>query len=252
MKRGVLLAAVAILIMGAVPAQALNLGIAGSWWSPGLSGQYGLDANGIPGTMLDMEDDLGMGDESLPSVEGFLSHGPHRLSLGYTLGEWEGRRVLARPLVFNGVRFFPGITADSELSLSMTDLTYTYRFLGFDYILAGLALEAGVRLKYVDGEESLASAGVTARKDFQAAIPELAVSARLGILKDLLWARVQAQGIAYGGNSLFEGTAELSLSPLPVLGLNVGYRFLSLDAEYDGFHLDMGLSGFYALAAVSF
>ena len=74
----------------------------------------------------------------------------------------------------------------------------------------------------------------------------------VGILKDILQARVLVTGIGYRDNKAFDGQAEISLTPFPFLDIHGGYRFLKIDVEEDDVKFDFDNSGLYVGLTVSF
>ena len=74
----------------------------------------------------------------------------------------------------------------------------------------------------------------------------------MGILKDILEARVLITGIEYSDHTAFDGQAEISLTPFPFLDIHAGYRFLSIDVDEDDVKLDLEISGLYVALTVSF
>ena len=84
MKRISLLLTCFIVIFGiGLPVSAVELGVRGYYWFPELSGVIRVDDAGIVGTELDLEDDLGVDNESYPVIEVFAGIGKHHLSLAF-------------------------------------------------------------------------------------------------------------------------------------------------------------------------
>jgi hypothetical protein len=63
---------------------------------------------------------------------------------------------------------------------------------------------------------------------------------------------VLVTGIGYSDNKVFDGQAEISLTPFPFLDIHGGYRFLKIDVEEDDVKLDFENPGFYVALTVSF
>jgi hypothetical protein len=74
----------------------------------------------------------------------------------------------------------------------------------------------------------------------------------VGILKDLLEARVLVTGMEYSDNKIFDGQAEISLTPFPFLDIHAGYRFLNIDVDEDDVKLDFENPGLYMALTLSF
>jgi hypothetical protein len=129
---------------------------------------------------------------------------------------------------------------------------YRYDLIDLENLLAGGSLGLVARLMVFDGSVSIASATVTAKEDFTAPIPMIGVNFHVGILKDILEARVLVTGIGYSGNTAFDGQAEISLTPFPFLDIHGGYRFFIIDVDEDDAALDYDNSGPYVALTVSF
>jgi len=108
------------------------------------------------------------------------------------------------------------------------------------------------RLMVFDGSASIASATVTTKEEFTAPIPMVGANFHVGILKDILEARVLVTGIGYSDNTAFDGQAEISLTPFPFLDIHGGYRFLKIDVEEDDVKFNFENPGLYVGLTVSF
>jgi hypothetical protein len=131
---------------------------------------------------------------------------------------------------------------------------YQYDLLDLENILAGFSLGAVGRIKLFDGEVEIKSftPPESESESFTAPIPMLGLNLHLGILADLLEARVLATGMGYGGGTIFDGQAEISLTPFPFLDIHGGYRIFSIDVDADDVEFDYDTSGPYAAVTLSF
>lgn len=74
----------------------------------------------------------------------------------------------------------------------------------------------------------------------------------------LLWAMpigafdIGVTGITYSGNYLYEGLADLSLTPFPFLDLHGGYKVIRLHLDRNDFYLNSEFTGPYVALTVSF
>ena len=106
MKRMFLLIIFFLAVFGIVfPVSAFELGVRGYYWFPELSGDLRVDDAGIVGTELNLEDDLGVDDESYPIIEVLAGIGRHHLSLSFYNADYEGDVVLSQDIIFNGELF---------------------------------------------------------------------------------------------------------------------------------------------------
>ena len=236
----------------ALPVSAFELGVRGYYWFPELSGVIRVDDAGIVGTELDLEDDLGLDNESYPVVESFAGIGKHHLSLAYYNLDYDGDTVLTKDIYFNGELFHANERVVSNLKYDNYDVMYRYDLIDLENFLAGGSLGLVARVMVFDGSTSIASATVTTKEDFTAPIPMVGANFHVGILKDILEARVLVTGIGYSDNTAFDGQAEISLTPFPFMDIHGGYRFLKIDVEEDDVKFDFDNSGLYVALTVSF
>jgi hypothetical protein len=237
----------------AAPAAAVDFGLRGSYWAPGLNGDLKVDADDLPGTKVDLKSDLGMDEESYPMLEAFVGLGKHHLSLTYYTAEYTGKRELEEEIIFNGETYTAGLEVNSEFSYSVFDVEYCYNLIDLENFLAGGSIGAVVKLKYMDGLVSLDSDIVEKEeKKFIAPIPMLGAHVHLGLLADYLEFRAQLAGIGYGGALLYEGYADVSLTPFPFVDIHAGYRAFVLDVDSDDIELNFDTTGPYIGVSVGF
>ena len=235
-----------------LPVSAFEMGVRGYYWFPELSGDIRVDDAGIIGTKLDFEDDLGIDDESFPVIEVFAGIGKHHFSLAFFNADYDGDTVLTRDIYFNGELFQANERVVSSLEYDHYDVMYRYDLFDLENLLAGGSLGLVARVMVFDGSASVASATVTAKEDFTVPIPMVGANFHVGILKDILEARVLVTGTGYSGNTVFDGQAEISLTPFPFLDIGGGYRFFIIDVDEDDAAVDYDNSGPYVALTVSF
>lgn len=241
-------------------AAAFELGVKGAYWIPDFSGEFRLDRRGITGTPVDIEDDLGIDDESFFFAEAWLRAGRHRLSLSAMRVDYSGQKTLSQDIVFGGRTFSAEGRAESSLEYTSFDLAYQYDLVRLEGVLAGFSLGPILQLTYLDGEVKMSGGGsingvtglVEASQSFQIPLPLIGAGARLGLLAGWLEARARAVGIAYRSYALWEFQAEAALTPFPLLEIVGGYRRFVIDVEWDDILLHYTQSGPYLGAALVF
>ena len=119
-------------------------------------------------------------------------------------------------------------------------------------ILAGFSLGAVFQIKYLDGDVSLKTTGIDEKEDFTLPIPMLGVNLHLGILADILEARLRATAIGYSGNTICEVMSDISWSPFPFIDIHGGYKTFLIDIDEDDVAFDYDMSGPYLMLTVSF
>lgn len=246
--------AAVLLLSWAIPASAFEIGARALYWFPSFKADMRSDASGVPGTLLNLKDDLGVGNESFPSFEAFGGVGNHRLSLGYTPIKYTGSATLNSAVNFNGQNFPAGSRVDSELKLRMLDLEYQYTFLNLENVLAGFSLGAIGQIKYLDGEGKMDAPAANRRASFDARlpIPMVGLGAHVGLLAGILEARAKIAGIGYSRNYLYEALADLSLTPFPFLDIHGGYKLIRVKLDRNDDFLDAQFAGPYVGLTVSF
>lgn len=253
MKRIFLLFIFCLTLFGIVlPVYAFELGVRGYYWFPKLSGDIRADNAGIVGTELDLENDLHIDSKSYPVIEVFSGIGKHHLSLAFYNLDYDGDAVLTKDVYFNGELFHANERVVSNLKYDNYDVTYRYDLIDLENFLAGGSLGLVARMMVFDGSASMASATVTTRENFTVPIPMVGANFHVGILKDILEARLLVTGIEYRDNTAFDGQAEISLTPFPFIDIHGGYRFLKINADQDDVKLDFDNSGVYVALTVSF
>ncbi len=242
----------AAVILFSTQSHAFELGARGIYWFPSLDGKVQVEESGIVGTRVDFDDDLGIDDEDYPAFEVFLGIGDHHLSLSYMDIDYSGSQILSRTIVFNGQTYPITASVDSSIEYEMFDLCYQYDFLDLENILAGFSLGVVIQIKYVDGDVSLETAGIDEREDFTAPIPMVGLNLHVGILADILEARIKGTGITYSGDDLYEISGEISWTPLPFVDIHGGYKTFAIDIDEDDVIFDYDMSGPYLTLTVSF
>ncbi len=255
-KIGLKILTLTIVLSLAAPALAIEFGVRGYYWFPGLEGDVKVDNDDIGGTKLDLKSDFAMDEESYPIVEAFAGLGKHHLSLSYYKVDYEGDKDLEKEIVFNGVTYSADQRIVTEFSYSMLDFEYRYDLLNLENFLAGGSISALAKVKYMDGLVSLEAPEndllEKEEEDFRAPIPMIGAHVHIGLLADLLEFRAQLAGIGYSGALLYEGLADVSLTPFPFLDIHAGYRAFVLDVDADDVELNFNTTGPYIAVSVGF
>jgi outer membrane protein len=231
---------------------AFEIGARGYYWFPSLDGKVRVDEAGIIGDTIDFENDLAIEDEDYPSGEVFVGVGRHHLDLGYTKVDYSGSNVLTRTILFNGEPYSAGKPVSSSIEYQMIDFHYQYDFIDLENALAGFSLGGVFQVKYLEGDVALKTTGLDEKKDFNLPIPMVGLNLHIGIIADILEARVKGTGMTYSGNSMYELAADLSFTPLPFIDIHGGYKTFAIDVEEEDVLLDYDMSGPYVAITISF
>jgi outer membrane protein len=231
---------------------AFEIGARGYYWFPSLDGTVQADEASIIGTTIDFENDLAIEDEDFPSVEAFVGVGKHHLDLGYTKIDYSGSNVLTRTIIFNGETYPISSLVSSSIEYKMIDFHYQYDLIDLENALAGFSLGGVIQVKYLDGEVSLKTTGLDEKEDFTLPIPMVGLNLHIGIIADILEARVRGTIMTYSGDLMYELMADLSFTPLPFIDIHGGYRTFVIDVEEEDVILDYNMSGPYVAITISF
>jgi outer membrane protein len=254
--RRVLAAAMAALTLaaGSTSALAVEFGFRGAYWFPKLSGTVESTTAGFPNTPIDLKNTLGIEDKNFPFGEAFLRTGRVTLRVGYSQIKYDASTQLTQTIVFDGQTYEASDNVASMLDMKMFAGEVQYDILRPDAGVAAFNLGLLLRVMYVDGKVQLTSATVgTTVQDFNAPIPMPGVAVGVGFLKDLIRVDARGAGIAYSGNHFVDADAYASVTPLPFVRLQGGYRYMELKAGGDvDLKGTITLKGPYLGAQVSF
>jgi outer membrane protein len=242
---------VAVLLMPTL-SSAFEIGARGYYWFPSLDGNVKVDAAGIVGTSVDFEKDLGIDDESYPTIEAFIGAGKHHLSLAYTDIDYSGTKTLTEKIVFNGKTYSASALVSSSIEYRQIDLGYQYDLLNLENILAGFSLGGVFQVTYLDGKVNLKTTGIDEKEEFTLPIPMIGLNLHIGLLADILEARIRGTAIGYSGNMIYEIAGDVSYTPFPLIDIHGGYKTFVIDIDEDDLVFDYGISGPYIALTLSF
>jgi len=231
---------------------AFEIGARGYYWFPSLDGTVKVDEANIIGTTIDFDNDLGIEDEDYPSGEVFVGFGRHHLSLTYTDIDYSGSHTLTRTIWFKGKPYTIGSLVTSSIEYQMIDFHYQYDFLDLENVLAGFSLGGVLQVKYLDGEVSLKTTGLDEKEDFTIPIPMVGLNLHIGLISDILEARLRGTAMSYSGNTMYEIMADISWTPFPFIDIHGGYKTFVIDIDEDDVIFDYDMSGPYVALTVSF
>jgi outer membrane protein len=232
---------------------ALGFGAHAEYWIPTFKGDLRVDKDGVPGTEIDIKNDLGVSNENFPGVEAFFSMGNHEIRLSYSFISLSGAQNIGKTIVFNGDTYNYNAYVESDLKTSMFDFEYQYKFLNLENILAGFSLGIIGKVKYLDGEARMNSSVYDNKKDIHIPIPMIGLGVNVGLLANILAARAKFVGMGYSGSFFYDAMAELSLTPFPFLNIHGGYRAMSLKIDdVSDIYAKMDFYGPYGGLAISF
>jgi outer membrane protein len=253
MKRNLPLLCLALLLclpMGAAADEILSLKLGYLNLTP--SGQFA-SREGVVNTTIDLENDFGIEDEADLMAEAALQLGAFRLSAGYLPLKFSGSSTLGRSITFNNRTFNVNEQATGEIDVKLYDLGLTWHLVNVDDLPVRVQLGPELAVKIVDGEASVTSqlTGLSESVSGTAPVPTIGLRARVG-LGDMLGLIGRVGYVQYQDNSFLDADAQVEFSPIPLVGVFLGYRYLDLEVDEGDLFVDATFDGPYAGALVRF
>lgn len=242
LKKIVLPVIVLITVFAASKVQAFEVGAEADYWFTSLSGDI---TSGASGTKLNFKDNLNTEGYNSAGIKLHIEFGDHLLSLGYTPLSYSGTSIDGT-VIYQGQIFDVALPAESGLRLNMTDLQYTYWLVNSSLgAFAKLGVSAAIKsLDFAGFVDGTTTTGASARQEASKSvtIPMVGVRAEMG-LGDLVKVTFSGLGVGYGGNSFIDAMAAVEVSPIPFVGVALGYRTVFVKLNADDAELNATASG---------
>ena len=233
--------------------------IAGSTWADEIvsfkagyisrnpDGIFAVNSGGIPGTKVDFDDDLNYDGSEELFAEIALNLGNFRLAAGYLPIDFSGKGNLNQTLIFNGKSFLVDSKVSSSVDMDIYDLGLTWNILNIDDHPVRVQLGPELSVKVVDANVSMVdhTTGLSESDSLTAPVPTLGARARVG-LSDWVALVGRVGYMEYDGNSFLDVDGQIEFSPIPLIGVFAGYRYLDLEIDESGLFIDATLDGPYA------
>lgn len=187
------------------------------------------DATAGP-TEVDLEQDLGLGDEQNNVYYFAVEHplpGLPNLRLNYADVAVDGDNVLSRTIEFNGQVFDVADAVATDVAFEQADAVFYYEVL--DNVLS---LDLGMAARGLDGAVEVVSgtSGAT-RAEFRGVLPLLYGRFRADLPLTGFWVGGDAVGFAYEGNRLVDVNVQLGWQSTVGFGAEAGWRRYRLEIE---------------------
>ncbi len=216
------------------------------------SGELAAETNGI-GTNVNLESDLDLADSEEMVAELGVSLGDFKISAGYMPLSFQGNSLLTRPIFFDGELYNIGTPIRSSVDLDIIDIGFTWYFLNMDDTPTRLQVGVEVAAKITDAEASLVD-DLTKRTETASAtvpIPTVGLRGRVA-LADFVGVNGRFGYLGYGDNHFLDADVQIEFSPLPLVGIYAGYRYLDIAIDESDIYVDSDFSGFYGGALIRF
>lgn len=222
------------------------------YWIPDFSADVRVDDNGIKGTTVDIDKDLGVDtDENVFPVEVGLNLGERlRLWFGYTSISLEGSAKVNKTIVFAGETFTVNAEIESKVEMSGIEGGIEYAIFSTEKFQAGPCITA----VYFDGTAEIRDrfSLISAEGELSAVVPSIGGFIRINIIKDKCDIEGRLTGFVLDDNTFIDGVVEAKYLVLKNLGIVAGYRDRRVEVEEDDVYVDASLSGFFLGAILSF
>jgi hypothetical protein len=230
---------------------------AAGWWDPNPEVVVSSESLGIPGSDIDLVDDLGIERKRIPELRVVLRPSTkHKFRFHYLPIKYSAEAVLQREFIFNGQRYRIGLPVNTEADLTTYRFGYEYDFLYRSRGYLGVLLD----VKYTNIDVQLDSPIGSEFTSQVAPIPTIGVVGRgyivpnVSITGEVSFFKVPenlAEQLDAGGRYIdydFYGTFNFNRN----VGAQLGLR--SIDAFYES-DLDSGalkFAGWYFGAVVRY
>ncbi|MBV1921944.1 MAG: TIGR04219 family outer membrane beta-barrel protein, partial [Pseudomonadales bacterium] len=199
---------------------------------------------------IDLEDDLNYDNSSGTYVYIAIEHPvpflPNVLLTSTELDQSESS-VITRTISFDNQTFTAGTAVDSTVDLSHVDATLYYELLD-----NWVNLDLGLTIRKFDGEIKLVSGTDNAQEDIDFTIPLLYGKARFDLPLTGVYVSASGNWIGVGSNNFLDSMVTIGYESTIGLGLEAGYRNITLSIDEDDFEADLGFSGIFAAATFHF
>lgn len=197
------------------------------------------------GEKIDVEDDLNLDDSEEFTGEFALNWGNSRLSLNYLPIDFSGNGTLSKTFEINEQIFAVNTTVQSDLTIDLYDFGYTYYFLNIDDASVRLQLGPEISLKVADADFSIEDTGLTGESESEsviAAIPTVGARARVAF-SDFVGVIGRIGYMEINDNHFLDAEAQVEFSPVPFIGIYVGYRYFDLKIDEEELYVETDISG---------
>ncbi|MEE4242132.1 MAG: hypothetical protein V2I36_11755 [Desulfopila sp.] len=216
------------------------------------SGELAAEVDGI-GTTIDLESDLGLDDSEDFMAEFAVSFGDIKLGATYLPLSFQGNSILERSIIFDGQVYSKGSNLQSSVDLDILDVGMTWFFLNFDDTPARVQLGLDLSVKITDAEASLFDITTGRRESASATVPIPTVGVRGRVaFSDFIGINGRIGYLGYSDNHFLDADIQLEVSPLPLVGVFAGYRFLDIAIDESDVYVDSDFSGFYGGGFIRF
>ncbi len=217
-------------------------------------GSVGVESNGLGATSINVEDDLDLEESDEFTLEAALQLGSLRLSAAYQPIRFSGNNVLTKDVDFNGETFLANSHVKSHVDIDIYEAGLAWHMINVDDLPTRIQFGPEVAIKYLDVDielEETSIGGIKASESVKAAVPTIGLRGRVAIA-DSLGIVGRVGYMEYQDSSFLDFDAQLEYSPLPMVGIFAGYRYMDIDLDKSDVKLDATFDGPYIGALIRF
>lgn len=207
-------------------------------------GNFSVTAAGLGGTSVDLDNDLGLGRSYRGTIEAYFQFADSRITASYLPLKFSGKSTLSTPVGFNGKTFTAGASVESTLKVDIFDIGYTYFLINYDDLPSRLQVGVEAAVKFVMVEAIMKSNSLSLNETFSGTVPVPSIGLRGRIaLADFLGLTGRIGGLAYNGHHFLDTDIQVEFSPVPLLGIYAGYRYMKIKVDRSDIFVDTNLDG---------
>ncbi len=247
-----LLVAALLVLLAPDPTLAQIVDVEGRYWFASLDASTRVESGSLPGTRIDLEQDLRVDDANIPEGRLTFSTGLNsKLRLAYLQGNFDGQTTLGQSIQFAGTTFGANTRVDTELDLYYGRIGWTWQFVAVPGIFKiGPLLE----LKGVVVDASIRSPGSSLR---ESAVLPMAFPTVGGMLNVTPIAALdffaEVSGMTFGDfGHVVDAEVGLRFIPVRFFSVSAGYRVFDLRVSNDDDFAKLKLTGPFIGASFRF
>jgi hypothetical protein len=217
------------------------------------TGDVAVSTGDVPGTVLDLDDDLGIDGDHGFMAEASLQLGSFRLFAAYLPTSFSGDNLLTEDIEFNGETFVAGSHVESDVEIDIYEAGLAWLVVDVDDLPVRIQLGPEVAVKYVDARVEMKESTYSLKESESIGVPVPSFGARARLaFGDYLGVLGRIGYFKYQGNSFMDLDAQVEFSPVPMIGVFAGYRYMDIDVDENDVYIDATLAGPYAGALIRF
>lgn len=245
-----LITLVGLTMAGAAQADTAGIEVGGYRWSPDYTGVLASDGSTLPGTNIDVENDLGFGSDDHNIIWASLEH-PVPFLPNFKIVSSD---LATSATSTTGVTFdFNGISYNEQVATTIDFSNVEYTFY-YELLDNWINLDAGLTIRQYDGMVEIVglTTAQSAMEELDFTLPLLYIKGRIDLPLTGFFIDGDINIISYDGDKVSDVTFGVGYESDIGLGAKAGYRTFTLEVDEDGFTSDLDFKGAYISAFFHF